>query len=77
LRHHTRKQGSTGRRRARDPLTIAGRRLFDERIDLAAEILSRGSAFVADDAPALYRSLERLARHRGVGMWCGDLTDPR
>ena len=57
--------------------TIAGRRLFDERIDLAAELLRQGWAFARDDAPGLYRALERLARTRQVGMWRDAVIDLR
>jgi endonuclease YncB( thermonuclease family) len=49
--------------------TITGRRLFDERVDLAAELLREGWAFARDDAPGLYRSYERLARSREIGIW--------
>ena len=49
--------------------TIAGRRMLDERIDLAAELLRQGWAFAADGAPGTYWALERLARTREVGMW--------
>ena len=57
--------------------TVAGRRLFDERIDLAAELLRDGWAFARDDAPGLYRALERLARTRQVGMWRDAAVDLR
>ena len=49
--------------------SIAARRLFDDRIDLAAELLRKGWAFASDGAPGLYRSLERLARAREIGIW--------
>ncbi len=55
--------------------TVAAKRLLDERIDLAAELLRNGWAFARDDAPGLYRSLERLARTRGVGIWNGGLSE--
>ncbi len=57
--------------------TVAGRRLFDERIDLGAELLREGWGFARDDAPWLYRSLERLARTRQVGMWRDAAVDLR
>lgn len=57
--------------------TIAGRRLFDERIDLAAELLRQGWAFARDDAPGLYRALERMARSRGLGVWTDATVDIR
>ena len=41
----------------------------DDRIDLAAEMLREGWAFVRPEAPPLYHSLERLARTREIGMW--------
>ncbi len=49
--------------------TVANRRLFDDRIDLAAEMLREGWAFARDDAPGHYRALERLARSREIGIW--------
>ncbi len=49
--------------------TVAGRRMLDDRIDLAAEMLREGWAFVRPEAPAYYHSLERLARTREIGMW--------
>lgn len=49
--------------------TVAGRRLFDDRVDLAAELLREGWAFARDDAPGLYRSYERMARRRAIGIW--------
>ncbi len=57
--------------------SIAARRLFDDRIDLAAELLREGWAFARDDAPGLYRSLERLARERGVGIWADAAVELR
>lgn len=49
--------------------TVPGRRLFDARIDLATEMLAEGWAFARDDAPGLYRALERMAMSREVGIW--------
>lgn len=49
--------------------TVAGRRMLDDRIDLAAEMLREGWAFVRPEAPPYYHSLERLARTREIGMW--------
>ena len=46
--------------------TVAPRRLFDDRVDLAAELLREGWAFARDDAPELYRS---LARTNGPQSW--------
>lgn len=62
----------TGARGARLPegrCTMAARRLLDERIDLAVELLRQGWAFTRPNAPPLYRSLERIARRRGIGAW--------
>ena len=70
----------TGARRDRlteGRCTIAARRLLAERLDLAAELLRAGWAFSRDDAPALYRSLERLARRRGIGIWADAAVDFR
>jgi endonuclease YncB( thermonuclease family) len=57
--------------------TIAGRRMLDDRIDLAAEMLREGWAFARDDASGSYRALERLARTREVGMWKDAAVDLR
>jgi endonuclease YncB( thermonuclease family) len=57
--------------------TVAARRLLDDRIDLAAELLRKGWAFARDDAPGLYRSLERLARTREIGIWSDAAVDWR
>ncbi len=55
--------------------TVAARRLLDERVDLAAELLRQGWAFAREDAPGFYRSLERLARTRGIGIWNDGLSE--
>jgi endonuclease YncB( thermonuclease family) len=55
--------------------TVAGRRMLDDRIDLAAELLRQGWAFAREDAPGSYRSLERLARTRGIGIWDDGLSE--
>lgn len=57
--------------------TVAGRRLFDDRIDLAAELLREGWAFAREDAPGLYRALERMARSRKIGIWRDAAVDVR
>lgn len=57
--------------------TIAGRRMLDDRIDVAAELLREGWAFARDDASGSYRALERLARTREVGMWNDGVVDFR
>lgn len=38
-------------------------------VDLAAYLLERGWAVALADAPEIYHALERIARHRGVGVW--------
>ena len=55
--------------------TVAARRMLDDRIDLAAELLRQGWAFAREDAPGSYRSLERLARTRGIGIWNDGLSE--
>lgn len=45
-------------------------------VDLAAYLLERGWALALPDAPFEYQALERIARHRGVGVW-GFSVDPR
>lgn len=57
--------------------TVAGQRLFDARIDLAAELLREGWALASDDAPAHYRALERMARSRQIGLWRDAAVDLR
>lgn len=57
--------------------TIASRRLLDDRLDLAAGLLRQGWAFARDDAPGLYRSLERLARAKEIGVWADAVVDWR
>lgn len=37
--------------------------------DLAAWLLQRGWVAAAPDAPPAYAVLERIARHRGLGLW--------
>jgi len=37
--------------------------------DLAAYLLSRGWALARPGAPFSYRALERIARHRNLGVW--------
>ncbi len=70
----------TGRRSERlleGRCTVAARRLFDDRIDLAAELLQEGWAFARDDALSLYRALERMARSREIGIWGDRAVDLR
>lgn len=42
---------------------------FDEGEDLAAYLLNQGWAVALPDAPFEYHVLERIARHRGFGVW--------
>lgn len=37
--------------------------------DLAAYLLERGWALARSDAPFEYQALEKIARHRGLGVW--------
>lgn len=37
--------------------------------DLSAYLLERGWALALPEAPFEYQALERIARHRGVGVW--------
>lgn len=37
--------------------------------DLAAYLLERGWALALPDAPFEYQALEKIARHRGIGVW--------
>jgi endonuclease YncB( thermonuclease family) len=45
-------------------------------VDLAAYLLERGWALAAPDAPFEYVALERIARHRNLGVW-GIPVEPR
>ena len=69
--------GERGAGLAEGRCTIASRRLLDARIDLAAELLRQGWAFARDDSPGLYRSLERMARTREIGIWADAAIDWR
>lgn len=42
---------------------------FREGEDLAAYLLNQGWAVALPDAPFEYHVLERIARHRGLGVW--------
>ncbi len=42
---------------------------FDAGEDLAAYLLSQGWAVALPEAPFEYHALERIARHRGLGVW--------
>lgn len=69
--------GQRGMGVAEGRCTIAARRLLDDRLDLAAELLRRGWAFARHDGPGLYRSLERMARAREIGIWTDAVVDWR
>ena len=49
--------------------TRRGRDLFGPREDIAADLIQRGWALAAEDAPPQYRALEALARSREAGLW--------
>jgi endonuclease YncB( thermonuclease family) len=74
---HCEISGDRGAGLAEGRCTIAARRLLDDRLDLAAELLRQGWAFARDDAPGLYRSLERLACTRKIGVWADGAIDWR
>lgn len=57
--------------------TVPAAGLTEPEIDLAAYLLREGWAFAAEDAPARYRQLERLAAARGRGMWIEGFVDVR
>jgi endonuclease YncB( thermonuclease family) len=40
-------------------------------------MLQEGWAFARDDAPSLYRALERMARSREIGIWRDAAVDLR
>ena len=42
---------------------------FDEGQDLAAYLLEKGWALALPNAPFEYHALERIARHKGRGIW--------
>lgn len=48
---------------------FSGYSALDEGEDLAAYLLQRGWVAAAPDAPPAYHVLERIARHRGLGLW--------
>ena len=56
-------------RKARRPdRSIVGQCWVDDE-DLSAYLLARGWAAALPDAPVEYQVLERIARHRGLGVW--------
>ena len=42
---------------------------FEEGEDLSAYLLERGWAVALPEAPIEYHTLEKIARHRGMGVW--------
>lgn len=61
--------GSFRRNPANAVCTVAGRRLFDDRIDIGARLIEEGFAFAAPGGPVIYQKLEDVARNREVGVW--------
>lgn len=62
----------------RDGSYVGYCRIDDE--DLSAYMLERGWATALPDAPPLYRVLERIARHKGFGVWgfhADEITIPK
>jgi hypothetical protein len=58
-----------GRNAVQAVCTQRGRDLFGPREDIAADLIQRGWALAADDAPPQYRALEALAKSREAGLW--------
>jgi endonuclease YncB( thermonuclease family) len=54
---------------ALDATCYVGRTAFDDGEDLSAYLLRRGWALALPDAPFEYHALEKIARHRGLGVW--------
>lgn len=52
-----------------DATCYVGRTAFDEGEDLSAYLLRNGWALALPDAPFEYHALEKIARHRGLGVW--------
>ena len=52
-----------------DATCYVGRTAFDEGEDLSAYLLRNGWALAVPDAPFEYHALEKIARHRGLGVW--------
>ncbi len=44
--------------------------------DLGAYLVERGWALALPDAPFEYQALEKIARHRGVGLWAFSVRSP-
>ncbi|MEM1187807.1 MAG: nuclease-like protein [Pseudomonadota bacterium] len=58
----------------REDRSLVGRcrvnaRSADEGEDLGAYLLERGWAIALPEAPVEYQALEKIARHRGLGVW--------
>jgi endonuclease YncB( thermonuclease family) len=45
------------------------RSAFSEGEDLSAYLIRKGWALTRPDAPFEYQALEKIARHRGAGLW--------
>lgn len=57
--------------------TQAGRDLFGPRDDIAAELVLRGWALAAPDAPSQYRAYEAIAESRDAGLWGSKIVNIR
>ena len=57
--------------------TQAGRDLFGPRDDIAAQLILRGWALAADDAPSRYRAYEAIAQSRDAGLWGNKIVNIR
>jgi endonuclease YncB( thermonuclease family) len=57
--------------------TQAGRDLFGPRDDVAAEMVLRGWALAAPNAPAQYRAYEEIAQPRDAGIWGAKIVNIR
>ena len=55
-------------------ICFVDRNAFDDGEDLAAHLLQLGWAMALPGAPYEYQALERLARHRQLGIW-GTVVD--
>lgn len=55
----------------------AGRDLFGPRDDIAAEMVLRGWALAADNAPSRYRAYEKIAQSRDAGVWGAKIVNIR
>lgn len=57
------------RNRTVTALCRVNRSAFDTGEDLSAYLLESGWALALPDAPFAYHAMERLARHRNLGLW--------